>query len=501
MAGLFLMVIGCEKDALTEWDQTIAKKEQVVIDNNAVVGTRAFEPEVEAMIDRGVDYLLSTQVDNQASPYYGAFGEGTAYFNNEKVALTGMAITKLCDRSIEKGFQPTDPDGPYYGAIMAGLEYLEGVGANNSYNGIPLYATYNHHANYQQAWSIMAFVATRDPAYKGLVTAAIPYFTDYQAANGGFGYEAPLNASWQDNSNTGYVALALVAARNFGVAIDDAVFEKMGDWAVYIQNANGGSGYDQPNSWVNTLKTGNLLFEFAMDGYVAADPEVQAAVSYIHSQWNVNNTDPGFRNNFQAMYTMMKGFTALGIEDVNGIDWYAEFMSIITATENNGTWSSPASFEDTYLSTVFALLTIEKVVELPVLAVEFDIKPTSCPNPFNMKSNGVLPVAILGTADFDVTEIDPATVVLEGVAPIQFNLEDVAAPAPDNPDPCYCVTDGPDGYMDMTFKFNHKALANVLALQGVVDGEVVEMTISGETIDGVAFTGVDCVVILKKGKK
>jgi len=38
----------------------------------------------------------------------------------------------------------------------------------------------------------------------------------------------------------------------------------------------------------------------------------------------------------------------------------------------------------------------------PTIEVPVDIKPTSCPNPLNVKSRGVLPVAILGTADFDV---------------------------------------------------------------------------------------------------
>ena len=37
--------------------------------------------------------------------------------------------------------------------------------------------------------------------------------------------------------------------------------------------------------------------------------------------------------------------------------------------------------------------------------VAVDIKPGSCPNPLNIKSKGVLPVAILGTEDFDVKDI------------------------------------------------------------------------------------------------
>ena len=57
--------------------------------------------------------------------------------------------------------------------------------------------------------------------------------------------------------------------------------------------------------------------------------------------------------------------------------------------------------------------------EFLLLSPEFiaiDIKPGSDPNCFNNDGNGVIPVAILGSADFDVTEVDAGTVALEGMA-------------------------------------------------------------------------------------
>jgi hypothetical protein len=47
--------------------------------------------------------------------------------------------------------------------------------------------------------------------------------------------------------------------------------------------------------------------------------------------------------------------------------------------------------------------------------VAIDIKPGSDPNCFNNDDHGVIPVAILGNADFDVNDIDPTTVQLEGL--------------------------------------------------------------------------------------
>ncbi len=56
------------------------------------------------------------------------------------------------------------------------------------------------------------------------------------------------------------------------------------------------------------------------------------------------------------------------------------------------------------------------VVEYDCLQVAIDIKPGSFPNSINNNGNGVIPVAILTTADFDASTVDPATVTLDGAA-------------------------------------------------------------------------------------
>jgi hypothetical protein len=52
---------------------------------------------------------------------------------------------------------------------------------------------------------------------------------------------------------------------------------------------------------------------------------------------------------------------------------------------------------------------------LDILSVQIDIKPGSDPSCFNNDGHGVIPVAILGTADFDVSQIDAGSVQLEGL--------------------------------------------------------------------------------------
>jgi len=132
------------------------------------------------------------------------------------------------------------------------------------------------------------------------------------------------------------------------------------------------------------------------------------------------------------------------------------------------------------------------------LPVPVDIKPTSCRNPFNMRATGVLPVAILGTATFDVTLIDPVTVMLAGASPLRWSLADVATPFEPylgKVDPYDCTTLGPDGYLDMTFKFNHQQVA--AALGPVAPGDVIVVPLDGYLFDGTYIFGEDVIVILE----
>lgn len=124
--------------------------------------------------------------------------------------------------------------------------------------------------------------------------------------------------------------------------------------------------------------------------------------------------------------------------------------------------------------------------------VAVDIKPRSCPNPLNVKSRGVLPVAVLGSEDFDVNTVDIASICLAGVGPVRSSYEDVAAPVSDAND-CNCTTAGPDGYTDLTLKFETYKIVN--AIGEVTDGEVLPLTIAGVLLDETHIEGADCIVI------
>ena len=65
--------------------------------------------------------------------------------------------------------------------------------------------------------------------------------------------------------------------------------------------------------------------------------------------------------------------------------------------------------------------------DLPPQTIQaaIDIQPGSCDNLVNFKSNAVLPVAVLGSAELDVSMIDPASIRLNGAAPVRSEYDDV----------------------------------------------------------------------------
>jgi hypothetical protein len=130
--------------------------------------------------------------------------------------------------------------------------------------------------------------------------------------------------------------------------------------------------------------------------------------------------------------------------------------------------------------------------------VALDIKPGSYPNPLNAKSKGVLPVAILGTEDFDVNDINVSSIELEGVSPTRYSFEDMGTSFGILENPCHTTTDGADGLMDLSLKFETQNI--VTALEEFEDGDEIVLTVTGELHDGTPIEGNDCVVILAKGK-
>ncbi len=151
------------------------------------------------------------------------------------------------------------------------------------------------------------------------------------------------------------------------------------------------------------------------------------------------------------------------------------------------------SLGNVYQGNLPALLTSCAIPE----AVALDVKPCSCPNPFNTTDRGVLPVAILGSAELNVRDIDSSSLTLAGVPLLRDAYEDVAAPY----EPWIgkvgvedCTTAGPDGFEDLVLKFRAEEI--MAALGPVFDREVVVIELNGFLFDGTPIVGEDVIRIL-----
>jgi len=271
----------------------------------------------------------------------------------------------------------------------------------------------------------------------------------------------------------------------------------------FIGESNGGDFYDPGSDWENTTYTfsvGNQTWPWHIPG--GSLEQLSIPIATISG-----TTDPTIEWN-----------------SVDGADYYRVSIYPLIYNQSFGCyypdWQNPALFDSdeiygtsyTYTGDIFkdggeyaifiqarqTHLNMEKlwinrstyVTTHSTFSV--DIKPGSCTNPLNVKSKGVLPVAVLGSKWFDVTDINPKNVMLEGVKALRSSVEDVGSQLD-------CDGSQPDGFDDLILQFSTEEIAQ--ALGEVNDGEEVPLTLTGALKDGTERKGEDTVVILNKVKK
>lgn len=112
--------------------------------------------------------------------------------------------------------------------------------------------------------------------------------------------------------------------------------------------------------------------------------------------------------------------------------------------------------------------------------VAIDIRPGSYPNPIKLTSSGSLPVALLGSAEFDVMSANPDSVTFgrvhhheDGASPLRYAYEDVNL----------------DGLLDIVFKFKISEIK--------LESTDTEACLHGMLLDGIThFCGHDSVKVI-----
>jgi len=117
-----------------------------------------------------------------------------------------------------------------------------------------------------------------------------------------------------------------------------------------------------------------------------------------------------------------------------------------------------------------------------LITVDIDIKPWSSRNLINLASRGVIPVAILGSADFDVASVDVTTLAFgPGEAPPAHKAHGLEWDI------------NHDGFKDLITHYRTQA-------SGIAVGDT-EACVTGLTLDGAEFEGCDAVEVKDRKKK
>ncbi|MHC4630371.1 MAG: hypothetical protein ACYS9C_03750 [Planctomycetota bacterium] len=151
--------------------------------------------------------------------------------------------------------------------------------------------------------------------------------------------------------------------------------------------------------------------------------------------------------------------------------------------ELTGTYENGESFELQFYGAITMYL------QYTIPDVLIDIKPGGNPNTINLRSKGVLPVAILSSEEvgkeFDATTIDPSTVQLAGAG--------VAVRGKNNKYMAHKEDVNGDGLTDLVVQIEIKNL-NPDKLE---DGSAI---LTAQTSNGVEITGTDKIATLPRGR-
>ena len=328
----------------------------------------------------------------------------------------------------------------------------------------------------------------------------------------GWGFSADLD---------GNVYLTGVTFGNFGAP-------RLGSGDVYLQKYNTDGSLQWTRQFGTTLRDEGLDVSADVFGNVYVVGRTEGALGGVNAggrdaflakydssgssiwtkQWGTSGREDALGVSADALgnisVTGLEAPTLLGATDAFVTNFDAagnQIWSVTIGTDGNdpGTDISTDSLGNAYITGYTTgslsgpsaggwdafLIKISNIPEPTILAL-VDIKPGSSPNSVNPKSKGVLPVAILGTDEFDVNKVDIDTLLFgdpllidnggTAVSPLRSALEDV----------------NDDGFLDLGLKFSTADLVE----NGALSPDTIEGVLVGLLVDGTSIEGMDSIRIV-----
>jgi aminopeptidase YwaD len=219
-----------------------------------------------------------------------------------------------------------------------------------------------------------------------------------------------------------------------------------------------------------------------------ANAVINAAGLYTDTPYELHIYDDAWWGDH--WYFWKAGYAAVNHEE--SWDWYdPDFNPYYHSTRDRLEHLDPGFTVGNIKIGVAALATLAGYVAPRI--VSFDMRPGSCRNPLNPKSCGVVPALVLGSVDFDVQDIDVASLrIEESVSPSASRVVDMGATSNGSSHPCADMS--PDGINDLRLEFLTQDIAAVLA--GFGKGDIVPLHLTGRLVNGTPIEGEDVVVIV-----
>ncbi len=142
-----------------------------------------------------------------------------------------------------------------------------------------------------------------------------------------------------------------------------------------------------------------------------------------------------------------------------------------------------------------------QIIDVVKIVASLDILPGVCPNTYDPSSNALLPVTILGSATFDVTQIQWSSIKMYGLdcsaGPLgahSYQLADVGTEFFGGD--CACDDLNGDGHLDLVAKFKRNKINDKFDICDVDPGTPIEIIVVGKlNCGGCKFIAQDCIVV------